>query len=316
MKDGTPKEPIMKVAVVAHSGKVLGGGLHELRQVLAEFGVREPMWAEVDKSRKAPKRVRAALEAGAELVLVWGGDGMVQQCVRELAGTNVPLAILPAGTANLLASNLGIPSDIAEAVKIALHGVRLQLDVATMNGEPFTVMGGAGFDGMMIADVDGTAKERLGRVAYVRSSIKAMSAPRTTAKIRIDGAPWFDGPASCVLVANVGTLIGGLKVFETASPKRPRRLTARAIHHGKEGRRPLRPQSPLRTRRRGPHQDTSPQDPHSARCPHRLRPSAATRPRPHRPMNANGHGYRADEALGTRRSKLIGRPGPGAELQP
>lgn len=218
MKDSAPKEPIVKVAVVAHSGKMLGGGLHELRQVLAEFGVREPMWAEVDKSRKAPKRVRAALEAGAELVLVWGGDGMLQQCVRVLAGTNVPLAILPAGTANLLASNLGIPSDIAEAVKIALHGVRLQLDVATMNGEPFTVMGGAGFDGMMIADVDGTTKERLGRVAYVRSSIKAMSAPRTTAKIRIDGAPWFDGPASCVLVANVGTLIGGLKVFETASP--------------------------------------------------------------------------------------------------
>lgn len=208
----------MKVAVVAHSAKTLGGGLPELRRILAEFGVREPMWAEVDKSRNAPKRVRTALEDGAELVIVWGGDGMVQQCVRVLAGTNVPLAIVPAGTANLLATNLAIPSDIAEAVKIALHGVRMQLDVATMNGEPFTVMGGAGFDGMMIADVDGTAKERLGRVAYVRSSIKAMSAPRTTARIRIDGAPWFDGPASCVLIANVSTLIGGLKVFETASP--------------------------------------------------------------------------------------------------
>ena len=54
----------MKVAVVAHTGKMLGGGLNELRSVLAEYGVREPMWAEVDKSRKAPRRVRAALEAG------------------------------------------------------------------------------------------------------------------------------------------------------------------------------------------------------------------------------------------------------------
>ena len=79
----------MKVAVVAHSGKVLGGGLSELRAVLGEYGVREPMWAEVDKSRKAPKRVSAALKDGAGLVIVWGGDGMVQQCVSELAGSGV-----------------------------------------------------------------------------------------------------------------------------------------------------------------------------------------------------------------------------------
>ena len=208
----------MKVAVVAHTGKMLGGGLNELRSVLAEYGVREPMWAEVDKSRKAPKRVRAALEAGATLVMVWGGDGMVQQCVDVLAGTDVPVAIVAAGTANLLATNLGIPADITEAVKIALHGERRHLDVGTMNGETFAVMGGAGFDGMMIAAVDSAAKERLGRIAYVRGSVKAMSAPRTTAKIRVDGEPWFDGPASCVLVGNVGTVIGGLRVFETATP--------------------------------------------------------------------------------------------------
>ena len=81
----------MKVAVVAHAGKVLGGGLSELRAVLGEYGVREPMWAEVDKSRKAPKRVSAALKDGAGLVIVWGGDGMVQQCVSELAGSGVPM---------------------------------------------------------------------------------------------------------------------------------------------------------------------------------------------------------------------------------
>ena len=208
----------MKVAVVAHSGKVLGGGLNELRAVLGEYGVREPMWAEVDKSRKAPKRVSAALKDGAGLVIVWGGDGMVQQCVSELAGSGVPMAIVPAGTANLLATNLAIPPDITEAVKIALHGVRQPIDVGTMNGEVFAVMAGAGFDGMMIADVDSSAKERLGRIAYVRGSVKAMSAPRTRARVRIDGSPWFDGPASCVLVANVGTVIGGLRVFETASP--------------------------------------------------------------------------------------------------
>ena len=72
-------------------------------------GVDDPLWFEVPKSRKAPKRVRAALDAGADLVIVWGGDGMVQRCIDALAGSDAAIAIIPAGTANLFASNLGIP---------------------------------------------------------------------------------------------------------------------------------------------------------------------------------------------------------------
>ena len=208
----------MKIAVIAHTGKTFGGGLNELRTVLSEHGINDPIWSEVPKSRKAPTRVREALENGAELVLVWGGDGMVQQCVTVLADTEVAMGILPAGTANLLATNLGIPQSIPAAVGIALQGARTAIDVGRMNGEHFTVMAGAGFDGAMINDVDGESKERLGRVAYVRSSVKAMAGPRPTAKIRIDGRPWFEGPTSCVLVGNVGTVIGGLKLFELASP--------------------------------------------------------------------------------------------------
>ena len=99
----------MKVAVVAHSGKTLGGGLPELRRVLEAEGISDPLWFEVPKSRKAPAQVRRALDDGAELVFAWGGDGMVQRCVDVLAGTTVSLAIIPAGTANLFATNLGIP---------------------------------------------------------------------------------------------------------------------------------------------------------------------------------------------------------------
>lgn len=55
------------------------GGLDELRSRLVGAGVGKLLWYEVPKSRKAPKRVRAALDSGAELVLVWGGDGMVQR---------------------------------------------------------------------------------------------------------------------------------------------------------------------------------------------------------------------------------------------
>ena len=98
-----------KVAVIAHAGKTVGGGLEELRETLSRAGVTDPIWSEVPKSRFAPKRVRAALKDGAELIFVWGGDGMVQQCVDVAAGKGVPLAIILAGTANLFASSLDIP---------------------------------------------------------------------------------------------------------------------------------------------------------------------------------------------------------------
>ena len=94
-----------KVAVVAHEKKSFGGGLDELRSVLRDRGVPDPLWFEVPKSKRAPKAVREALATKPDLVLVWGGDGTVQRCINELAGTGVVLGILPAGTANLLASN-------------------------------------------------------------------------------------------------------------------------------------------------------------------------------------------------------------------
>src|SRR5262245_2108525 len=139
----------MKVAVVAHSGKTLGGGLLELRQTFEAERVTDLLWAEVPKSSKAPREVRRALRAGADVVFAWGGDGMVQRCVDVLAGSEADLAIIPAGTANLFATNLGIPKSIPEAVALGLRGARRQLDVGRFNGERFAVMAGAGFDAAM-----------------------------------------------------------------------------------------------------------------------------------------------------------------------
>src|SRR5215472_6604744 len=133
-----------RVAVVAHSGKSLGGGLRELREVLAREGVTDPLWHEVTKSRKAPKHARRALEDGAEVIFVWGGDGMVQRCVDALAGTQAVLAIVPAGTASLLAANLRIPGDLIEAVRVWLYGDRRPLDTGSVNREHFAVTSGLG----------------------------------------------------------------------------------------------------------------------------------------------------------------------------
>ena len=209
----------MNVAVVAHAGKSLGGGLPELRRVLEAEGVADPFWVEVPKSKKAPAQVQRALDDGAELVFAWGGDGMVQRCVGVLAGSGARLAIIPAGTANLFASNLGIPQDIEEAVAVGLHGDRHEFDVGRFNGERFAVMAGAGFDAAMIRDSgDGGLKERIGRAAYVWSGSENLRSKPFRATIEVDGAEWYKGEATCILLGNVGKLVGGVEVFEDARP--------------------------------------------------------------------------------------------------
>ena len=208
----------MNVAVVAHAGKSLGGGLPELRRVLEAEGVADPFWVEVPKSKKAPVQVQRALDDGAELVFAWGGDGMVQRCVHVLAGSDAKLAVVPAGTANIFASNLGIPQDIAEAVEIGLRGKARTLDVGTLNGERFAVMAGAGLDARMIQGADGDLKDRFGRLAYIWTASKNLRTEPFEAKIEVNDELWYEGPASCILLGNLGSLFGGIEAFDDASP--------------------------------------------------------------------------------------------------
>ena len=206
------------VAVVAHSGKTFGGGLDELRSVLSRQGFETPLWYEVDKSRKAPKFARRAIARGADVVFVWGGDGTVQRCIDALAGTSATIAIMPAGTANLLATNLGVPKDVAAAVEVGLHGHRRPIDTGSVNGEHFAVMAGAGFDALMIKQADAGLKDRIGRAAYVWTGAKNLNANRATATVKVDGKRFFKGAVSCVLIGNVGEIFGGIKAFEGAKP--------------------------------------------------------------------------------------------------
>jgi YegS/Rv2252/BmrU family lipid kinase len=208
----------VKVGVIAHKGKTIGGGLLELRRTLERAGVADPAWYEVPKSRKAPAEVQRALEAGVDLLFVWGGDGIVQRCIDTVAGSSVALAIVPAGTSNLLARNLGIPMDIGEAVAVGLHGARRRLDVGRFNKERFAVMAGVGIDAAMIRDADGILKERLGRAAYVWTGLKNLRVEPVGAEITVDGVHWFSGESTCVLIGNVGGLFGGIEVFSDASP--------------------------------------------------------------------------------------------------
>lgn len=205
------------VAVIAHTKKTLGGGLGDLRRLLDEHEITDPMWFEISSSKKARKCARRALKDGAELVIAWGGDGTVQRCIDALAGTGVTLAVIPAGTANLFATNAGIPIDLEGAVKVAAEGQVSHVDVGVANGEHFGVMAGVGFDVTMIDAADRSAKKHFGRAAYVWTGVQAARREAIKMQIEVDGEQWFTGKATCLLVGNVPNVIGGLTVFPSAS---------------------------------------------------------------------------------------------------
>ncbi len=164
-----------------------------------------------------------ALRAGADLVAVAGGDGTVKACAAALAGTEVPMAVLPQGTGNLLARNLGIPARLRHAVEVALAGSRRRIDVgigdAAVNGTTsFLVMAGVGFDAAMLRDTDPELKRRLGAVAYMRSGLAELRYPQDDYTLTLDGTVRVRRRASCVLVANMGRIQGDIPVVPDAVP--------------------------------------------------------------------------------------------------
>jgi YegS/Rv2252/BmrU family lipid kinase len=211
-----------KLGVIAHREKMLGGGLGELRNLLDRAGFSDHEWYEMSRSKEGPAGLRAMVDDGVDRVLVWGGDGTVRRCIDTIVGDHfdhVSLGILPAGTANLLAKNLNIPIDLEGAFDVALHGEARPVDVGVMNGEHFAVMGGTGFDALMIKDADDNElKEKFGRVGYVRATLRSTKMTPTNMTVELDGRPWFSGPATCVLMGNVGTILGGINAFADASP--------------------------------------------------------------------------------------------------
>ena len=206
------------IGVIAHNKKVLGEGLDQLRTLLAERGYPDPIWYEASSSSKIPKLAKKAVADGAELLFIWGGDGTVQRCVDAVVGLDVELALLPAGTANLLANNLDIPINLEGALEVGLEGPTRQLDVGVVNGECFAVMAGMGFDAIMMDEADGEKKERFGRLAYVWTGAKATKINARTAKVRIDGKRWFAGKTTLVLIGQMAEVSKDLSVFPDSDP--------------------------------------------------------------------------------------------------
>ncbi|WP_084104555.1 diacylglycerol kinase family protein [Demequina sp. NBRC 110056] len=220
-----------RVAFVANPSK---DGIPEIKErAMRACAIRylpQPMWFTTTEEDPGTGQARAAIEAGADVVVAVGGDGTVRAVAEALAGTGVAMGILPMGTGNLFARNLDLPlADTSALMRTALEGADRAVDVGYMDVEHaneahgedgrhlFLVMAGAGIDAEMVAGANPALKKRLGWLAYFFAALEHLGDKRMTATVTIDDGEPVTNEMRTVLLANAGRLPGGLQLIPDAS---------------------------------------------------------------------------------------------------
>ena len=155
--------------------------------------------------------------------IVAGGDGTLRQVVQHLMENHIkiPIGIIPVGTGNILARNLGISLDVEQAAKTALNGEIREIDIgkAKVAAEPplfFTGIAGLGLDAKIMEKTDSKLKRRIGWVAYIEGGIRALPAKFQKFNVTVDGAEPRKVKVLTLIIANTGTLPGHVELIPDA----------------------------------------------------------------------------------------------------
>ncbi|HZS31839.1 MAG TPA: diacylglycerol kinase family protein [Methylomirabilota bacterium] len=167
----------------------------------------------------AAELARVAVAGGASLLCAWGGDGTVNEVARACVGGAVSLGIVPAGSGNGLARELGLPRDPSRALDVALGGRERTIDAGEVDGQLFVNLAGLGLDATVAACYDQRGPRRRGGWPYVAISVRELFRYRPGEyAIRLDdGEPWR-GPALLVVCANARQYGGGAVIAPAARP--------------------------------------------------------------------------------------------------
>ena len=244
-------------AIVINSSltRDLGRFCRRCREAAADGGW-EPSFLETTLDDRGVGLAGAAVAAGARMVVAAGGDGTVRACAQALAGTQVPLAIVPLGTANLAARALGIPSGIGGSLATAFGGHERRIDLAVAGaaagaavagttdagttgagttgagttgagttgagttggagGLTFAAMAGIGLDAEVVAATPRLLKRRAGWLAYAAAGIVHLPGRGQRFTVRLDDDEPLARQARCVVVGNAGLLPGGFSLLPRA----------------------------------------------------------------------------------------------------
>ncbi|CAN5466814.1 diacylglycerol kinase family protein [soil metagenome] len=225
-----PEPPPRRAAIIYNPTKV---DLPKLRRAVAtaqkEAGWADSIWLKTTVDDVGSSQAREAIERHADVVLAAGGDGTVRAVAEGLRGSGVPLALLPAGTGNILARNLDVAmTHLAASVHTAFTGVDRAIDVGVIELEredhsrethSFVVMAGLGLDAKMIANTNLELKRRVGWLAYVDAIARSVrDSEKIRMRYRLDSEPERTMNVHTVLVGNVGLLPGNLLLLPEAEP--------------------------------------------------------------------------------------------------
>ncbi|MGB4627997.1 MAG: diacylglycerol kinase family protein [Propionicimonas sp.] len=191
-------------------------------QACRDHGWPEPRWYETTIEDPGTGQTHRAIAEGAGLVCPLGGDGTVRAVAEGLAGTGIPMGLLPGGTGNLLARNLKLPvDDLDAALTAALTGRNHPVDVGLVgfdDDEPvtFLVMAGMGLDADAVGGASTALKKRIGWLAYALSGAKALVKVGFSVRVDAGAQRALSQHAATVLVGNCGELTGGLRLMPEA----------------------------------------------------------------------------------------------------
>lgn len=193
----------------------------------AAAGWNKSLWFETSVLDPGGEVAKKALAQGADVIMAAGGDGTVRAVAESLRGTGVPLALLPSGTGNVLARNLGFTlNNLGHSVDTAFTGTARAIDLGIVEAEradgartthAFLAMAGIGLDAQMAAHTNAELKARAGWIAYVDPIARALR-DRNSVKIRfsVDGGSVRSASVNTVIVGNCGLLPGNVLLLPDA----------------------------------------------------------------------------------------------------
>ena len=194
-----------------------------ISQICAQLEWAPPLWLETTVEDPGCGQARTARSAGANVVVVCGGDGTVRHVAEVLAGSGIAMGLLPTGTGNLLARNMRMAiGDLTRATRIALCGDNRAIDVGRVlidnrdEEHVFLVMAGVGFDAAVMAGAPHDLKSRLGPRRISPPDFVHCLPPRAGITLTVDGRTEPCRPVRTIVVGNCGRLLGGLVLLPAA----------------------------------------------------------------------------------------------------
>jgi diacylglycerol kinase (ATP) len=217
--------PPRRCAVVYNPAKVTDYAAfrRHVEYEVSSRGWQYPLWLETTPDDPGVAMTARAVEEQVDLVLGAGGDGTIRVICSGLAGTGIPFGLIPAGTGNLLARNIGIPLDESAALDVAFEGLDKPIDLVRMvvdgsTTHHFAVMAGIGIDAVIMQGTNADLKKAVGSAAYFVSAAQNANHPPLHATIEVDDGPPIRRRAHVIVVGNVGYLQANIPLIPDAKP--------------------------------------------------------------------------------------------------